>query len=76
MTSTTDAAGSDLAARVQRMDRRALLRELTHFDPGFKLDFTEAFLASRSNEQLRHILLAAYLQARNRARSAARPAGR
>ncbi len=62
----------DLAALVHGMNRRALVYQLTHFDPGFKLDFTPEFIASQSNEQLRHILLAAHLQARRRQRSPVR----
>ena len=58
----------DLASIVSVMNRRALVYHLQHMDPGFKLDFTPEFLATRSVEQLRHMLLAVYHQAEVRRR--------
>lgn len=46
------------------MDRRSLIKMLRELDCGFKMDFTEEFLAQISMQRLRHIILAAVLQAR------------
>jgi hypothetical protein len=51
------------AARVARMNRRSLIRMLRRLDCGFKVDFTDEFLAGVSMQRLRHIVLAAVLQA-------------
>ncbi len=66
MPSTSSTGSNDLAMLIGNMDHPTLIDHLRNFDPGFKLDFTEAFLASKTVEQLRHILLAAHLQANRR----------
>jgi len=48
--------------RIAQMDRPDLLAEIRRFHDPFQLDFTNEYLAERSTEQLRHILMAAYLQ--------------
>lgn len=52
---------------IQALDRDALLREILHFEGRVRLDFSEAYLATLSTEQLRHLLLAAVLQSQRRA---------
>jgi hypothetical protein len=63
MPTTTSSEADDLAVRIGKMDQPSLIHHLMNFDPGFNLDFTEAFLADQTIDQLRHILLAAHLQA-------------
>jgi hypothetical protein len=48
--------------RIQALDRKSLIAELLHFQGRVRLDFTAEFLQTRSDEQLRHLLAAAYLQ--------------
>ena len=48
-----------LLAQVASMPRQELVDRLLHFHGKFDFDFTEAYLASRSTDQLRHILVAA-----------------
>lgn len=48
---------------IQEMPRQRCIAELTHFE-GLPLDFDAAFLAGRSDEWLRHTLLAATLTVR------------
>jgi len=54
----------DLIGLIAAMDRRRVLREILQFRGRFRLDFTPAFLAAQTLEQLRHILLSAKLQDR------------
>ena len=54
-----------LARRLRDMDRPALVRMLRKLECGFEMDFTDEFVASLSLTRLRHIVLAAYLHARN-----------
>ena len=56
--------GQDLADKLQTMDRVSLIRMLRGFHCEFDLDFTEDFLKTTSLARLRHIVLAAILQAR------------
>ncbi len=51
-----------IAAEVARMDRRAIIEELLHFQGHFPLDFTPEFLGALSSVRLKHILLAARVQ--------------
>ncbi len=55
-----------IATSVSTMNRESVTDELLSFQGRFKLDFTRDYLDSLSLEQLRHILLAAALQAKNR----------
>ncbi len=66
MPSTSSTGTNDHAIAIGKMNRQTLIDHLQNFDPGFKLDFTEAFLATKTIEQLKHILLAAHLQAKQR----------
>ena len=52
-----------IAAEVAAMDRKAVIAELSNFRAGFPLDFTQEFLESLSDGRLKHILLAARIQA-------------
>ena len=52
-----------LFVEVESMERDAVKNELLHFKGDFKLDFTEEYLNSISEVKLKHILLAARLQA-------------
>lgn len=52
-----------LIAAVQRLDRAGCLRELRRIRRP-RLDFTDEYLAQQSLDQLRHIVLAACIQAR------------
>ena len=54
-----------LAKRVADMNRPELVRMLRKLDCGFRMDFTDKFVASLSLTRLRHIVLAACLHARN-----------
>lgn len=54
---------------VAGLDRGACMREL-HRVPYLTLDFTDEYLDSLPLEQLRHVLLAAVLQARRHTREA------
>ena len=47
----------------QRMSRKELVDRLMHFPSRFSFDFTPDYLHSMSDEQLRHMLNAAYLYA-------------
>ena len=42
------------------LDREELISRLLNFDGKCRLDFSEGFLAAKSTDRLRHILLAAY----------------
>lgn len=52
-----------LAVEVQGLDRDTLLQRLRSEQFDFALDFTEEYLSQRNTNQLRHILMAAYLHA-------------
>jgi hypothetical protein len=51
----------EIVARMCRMGRAGMLRELRQFRARFILDFTDDFLEGLSTERVRHILLAALL---------------
>ncbi len=55
-----------LAGELAVMDRQNLIGMLSSLDCGFQFDFTKEFLDSVSLERLRHIVLAASLQARSK----------
>jgi|GEM_PF-1623704 len=52
-----------VAVEVEAMECEAVKNELLHFKGNFKLDFTEEYLNSIPEVRLKHILLAARLQA-------------
>ena len=54
---------NELINAIHRLDRERCKAELLGFQRP-KLDFTEEYLNQMSTEWLRHVLLAAYLQAR------------
>jgi hypothetical protein len=58
-----------LVATIHRLDRPGCIRELRAIARP-RLDFTDDFLEAMSVEQLRHVLLAACLQARKHTRRA------
>ncbi len=45
------------------LDRRDLIDRLLHFPGTFKFDFTPEYVEGLSTDELRHILMAAYLHA-------------
>ena len=53
-----------LIVEVCDLDRSALIARLTHFEGPLQLDFTDAYLASCSTENIRHLLLAAMWRCR------------
>ena len=60
----------DLLQTIHSFDRNQCIDELTHFK-SFPLDFDEGYLDKLSLEKLRHVLMAAYVTARNKAQRAA-----
>ncbi len=56
-----DTSEQRITEEVARMGRDRLVYELLHFRGSAPLDFTEQFLADKSVEHLRHILVAAKL---------------
>ena len=56
----------DLVQVIHSMDRAGCKDQLLHLERP-KLDFTEAFLDAMSTERLRHVLMAACIQARKNA---------
>ena len=44
---------------IATLDRDQIIQRLTHFDGRCPLDFSEGFLAHKSTDRLRHILIAA-----------------
>jgi hypothetical protein len=56
-----DSAYETMSVQIAGMSRRQLIDRLLHFDGRLKLDFTEPYLDTLSDERLRHILLAACL---------------
>jgi len=55
-----------LLRHLAELPRERCLAELADV-PFLSLDFTDAYLATQSTDQVRHLLLAALLQARRRA---------
>ncbi|MHC4069512.1 MAG: hypothetical protein ACYS18_05565 [Planctomycetota bacterium] len=53
------------ATSVAVLDRNELKRRIKNFKGRFKLDFSEGYLNKLSVERLRHILLAALVNARS-----------
>ncbi len=51
-----------VVSEVGRMSREDLVQSIQDFRGRFKLDFTEDYLERQSDENLKHILLAAKLQ--------------
>jgi len=56
-----------LLVTIHELDRDCCMAELLHFKH-IKLDFTEKYLERMSTDRLRHVLMAACLQARKRRR--------
>ncbi len=52
------------AGSIASLDRNELKRRIRNFRGGFRLDFTEEYLNNLSVDRLRHILLAALINAR------------
>ncbi|MHC4120702.1 MAG: hypothetical protein ACYSWO_24680 [Planctomycetota bacterium] len=52
------------ATSIARLGRNELTRRIRHFKGRFKLDFTEDYLSRLSVDRLRHILLAAVMNAK------------
>ena len=46
-------------AEIASLGREELVKRLLSFQGDFRLDFTETFLALKSTDELRHILIAA-----------------
>ena len=53
-----------IAVQVAGLSRVQLKRQLLTMQTRFRMDFSEEFLDSLSKDELRHILLAAHLNAR------------
>jgi len=49
--------------QIAELSREELVLALLHFPGTFKFDFTEEYLQSITTDQLRHMLMAAYLHA-------------
>jgi hypothetical protein len=47
-------------SEIASLSRDQLVERLLHFEGDCPLDFTAAFLAQKSTDRLRHILIAAY----------------
>ena len=60
----------DLLQTIHSFDRNQCIDELINFKY-FPLDFDQAYLSQLSLEKLRHVLMAAYVTARNKAQRAA-----
>lgn len=60
----TQTSSRGIAPRIAGMDRRQVIHELMHFKGRIRLDFTEKFLSGKSVDWLRHVLLAACLEAK------------
>ena len=58
-----------LASTLAKMNRRSLIKILREAECGFKMDFTDEFLAGTSMQRLRHTVLAAILQDRRLSQS-------
>ena len=63
-TKTRSLAAEKVAAKLARLGKSQLKRKLLSLKGRFPLDFTEEYLDSLSTDKLRHILLAAQLNAR------------
>ena len=50
-----------LACQIASMNRKRVTAALLNFRGKFKMDFTRTYLNSLSDDRLRHILFAAYL---------------
>ena len=61
---TRSLSAEKLATKVASMSRSQLKRKLLTLKTRFPMDFTQEFLDSLSSEKLRHILLAAQLNAK------------
>ncbi len=53
----------ELVVAIMTMDRAELIDLLRGINCGFRMDFTDGFLSSISLERLRHLIVAASLQA-------------
>jgi len=51
------------ATSIASLGRKELMRRIRNFKGRFKLDFTDSYLDNISVDRLRHILLAAFLNA-------------
>ncbi len=52
--------------KIATMPRNRVIKNLLNFEGSFKFDFTREYLEKLSTDQLRHLLLAAYLHASGR----------
>lgn len=55
---------------IAEMTREELISGLLNFPGTFKFDFTREYLATIDTDQLRHMLMAAYLHAYNKRKTA------
>jgi hypothetical protein len=55
-------------SQIAALSRDQLVERLLHFEGDCPLDFTAEFLAQKSTDRLRHILIAAYKYAGKRGR--------
>lgn len=63
----SQAAVEELITEITVMERPGLIERLRSADTGFRPDFDEEFLDQLSMDELRHLVLAASLQAMRRA---------
>ncbi len=56
-----DSVFENICGQIACLSRDQLLEGILHYEGRIKLDFTEAYLAELSDDQLRHILMAAFL---------------
>jgi len=59
---------NDLAVSISSLTKGQLKRRIKNFRGGFKMDFTEDYLDGLGIERLRHILMAALMTSRSRAK--------
>jgi hypothetical protein len=55
-----------LVSEVGSLGREAMIARLVNFEGPLRLDFTEEFLAGKSTEEIRHLLMAALWRSRVR----------
>ena len=49
-----------IVSQIGTLSRQEIIEHILHFDGHLKLDFTESYLDSLNDDQLRHILMAAF----------------
>ena len=55
-----------LVSEVGSLEREAMVARLVNFEGPVRLDFTEEFLAGKTTEEIRHLLMAALWRSRVR----------